>query len=215
MTGEEDIILIPNILSGNHTAQKILYDKYRIIVKNYLKHKYSNYSDIDDDVSEIMIKVFYSLNSFDNSKSKFKSWVISIAKNYMIDKWRCNTITLNSSDCMVNFSDSNGFSISNNADFTLNDNVTFTTNNSGNMFIGDGIFSMTYDSGCYENCSSVNYISEQLSPQDFTLLDMKYIQGYDYCEIGKEFNLTSTTVSNKVNYIKTKIKKNYSKDIYD
>lgn len=172
-----------------------------------MKHKYSNYSDIDDDVSEIMIKIFYGLNSFDKTKSKFKSWVISIAKNYMVDKWRCNTITLNSSDNVVNFSNSNGFSTSNTIDAT--------SNNSGNMFIGDGIFSMTYDSSCYENCSSVNYISEQLSPQDFMLLDMKYVQGYDYCEIGKEFNLTSTTVSNKVNYIKTKIKKNYSKDIYD
>ncbi len=171
-----------------------MYDKYRIIVKNYLKHKYSNYSDIDDDVSEIMIKMFYSLNSFDKTKSKFKSWVISIAKNYMIDKWRCGVATLNSFD---------------------NDNVTFTINNSGNMFIEDSIFSMTYDSGCYDNCSSVNYISEQLSPQDFTLLDMKYVRGYDYCEIGKEFNLTSSTVSNKINYIKTKIKKNYSKEIYD
>jgi DNA-directed RNA polymerase specialized sigma24 family protein len=36
---------------------------------------------------------------------------------------------------------------------------------------------------------------------------MKYVQGYDYNEIGKEFNLTSSTISNKVNYIKTKLKK--------
>jgi DNA-directed RNA polymerase specialized sigma24 family protein len=36
---------------------------------------------------------------------------------------------------------------------------------------------------------------------------MKYLQGYDYNEIGKEFNVSSSTVSNKVNYIKTKLKK--------
>ena len=36
---------------------------------------------------------------------------------------------------------------------------------------------------------------------------MKYIGGYSHCEIGKEFNLTSSTVSNRINYIKTKLKK--------
>jgi DNA-directed RNA polymerase specialized sigma24 family protein len=39
---------------------------------------------------------------------------------------------------------------------------------------------------------------------------MKYVQGYNYCEIGKEFNTTSSTISNKVNYIKTKLKKEFS-----
>jgi DNA-directed RNA polymerase specialized sigma24 family protein len=35
---------------------------------------------------------------------------------------------------------------------------------------------------------------------------MKYVQGYDYCEIGQEFNISSNTASNRVNYIKTKLK---------
>jgi RNA polymerase sigma factor (sigma-70 family) len=69
-------------------------------------------------------------------------------------------------------------------------------------------------SSTFENSNSISYISTQLSPQDFTLLDMKYVQGYDYNEIGKEFNVTSTTISNRVNYIKTKIKKNNIELIY-
>jgi len=44
---------------------------------------------------------------------------------------------------------------------------------------------------------------------------MKYVQGYGYNEIGQEFNLTSVTVSNKVNYIKSKLKKQLSDDYYD
>jgi RNA polymerase sigma factor (sigma-70 family) len=67
----------------------------------------------------------------------------------------------------------------------------------------------------FENNSSISYISTQISPQDFTLLDMKYVQGYDYCEIGKEFNVTSSTISNRVNYIKTKLKKNNPEIIYN
>lgn len=66
----------------------------------------------------------------------------------------------------------------------------------------------------FDNVNTVNYISEQLDNRDFTLLNMKYLQGYSYDEIGKEFNLTSTTVSNRVNYIKTKLKKNNIETIF-
>ena len=45
-----------------------------------------------------------------------------------------------------------------------------------------------------------------MSLPDFTLLDMKYNQGFTYDEIGQEFNLTSNTISNRVNYIKGKVR---------
>jgi DNA-directed RNA polymerase specialized sigma24 family protein len=61
----------------------------------------------------------------------------------------------------------------------------------------------------------VSFISTQISPNDFALLDMKYVQGYDYKEIGSEFQLTSSTVSNKINYIKTKLKKTMPEDIFE
>ena len=199
--------LIQNILKGNPRAQEVLYDKYKKLVKNFLKNKYSTYNDLDDDISEIMIKVFLNLQTFDIEKSKFSSWVFSIAKNHMIDKWRSNTITLTGSNtnyCVstttVNFGDI-GFINSTTADIPDFGN-SFTTSN----YCIDTEF---------ENCSSINYISTQLSAQDYTLLDMKYVQGYNYNEIGKEFNLTSSTVSNRVNYIKTKLKKNNPEIIYE
>lgn len=184
-------------MNGNPTAQEKLYSKYKKSVKNFLKNKYSIYYDLEDDVSEIMIRVFMNISTFDPSKSKFRSWVFSIAKNYMIDKWRSNTCTatlINNSACDCS-SYSTGFITSNNVSFVSND-----------------VHSCNSE---FENNSSISYLSTQLSPTDFTLLDMKYIQGYDYCEIGKEFNVTSSTISNRVNYIKTKLKKNNSEIIYD
>ena len=71
--------LIQNTLNGSPQAQEILYDKYKKSVRNFLKNKYSVYYDLDDDVAEIMIKVFIKLNTFDSTKSKFRSWVFSIA----------------------------------------------------------------------------------------------------------------------------------------
>lgn len=198
-------------MDGNPVAQETLYNKYKRIVKAFIKKKYSLYFDLDDDVSEILIKAFLNLNSFDATKSSFKSWVLSIAKNYMIDKWRCSSITMTagincavftSSNCLDNYSGelSGVVSVSN----TLN----------GNAFVANSTFT-TSNSACFDNANIITYISTQLTPQDFALLDMKYIQGYDYCEIGKEFNVTSSTISNRVNYIKTKLKKNNSEIIYD
>lgn len=207
-------------------AQKTLYDNNKKIVKDYLRSKYSNYYDIDDDVSEIMIKIFMNLATYDPTKSKFKSWVLTIANNYMIDRWRSNqfqfvrtgTITL-CSDPSYQFTVGNGVS---NPQFPAGDislsagDISFTTSNSANgiSMVSNGTYT-TCNNAEFENCNSINFISQQISVQDYTLLDMKYVQGYEYCEIGKEFNLTSNTVSNRVNYIKTKIKKNHVEELRD
>jgi len=190
--------LIQNTLNGSQKAQEILYNKYKKLVERFLKNKYSLCHDLDDDVSEIMIKVFMNINTFDETKSKFMSWVFSIAKNYMIDKWRSNTTTTVNIDGYNN-SISNGNTL-----FTASTSHFTTTNNFNSLTFA----SANTSNNTFETNNSINYISAQLSPQDYTLLDMKYIQGYDYNEIGKEFNITSSTVSNRVNYIKTKLKKN-------
>lgn len=163
---------------GNQAAQKIIYNKYKKIVKNYIVYKYSTYNDIEDDVSEILIKVFLNIKDFDNNKSKFKSWVLTITKNYMVDKWRNKTIIYSS-------------------DFT---NLLYNCS--------------TLTSNAFDNINAINYISTQLSPYDFTLLDLKYVQGYNYSEIGDKLQITSSTVSNKINYIKTKLKKNISEEVF-
>lgn len=195
-------------MKGNQKAEEILYDRYKIIVNDYLKSKYPKNYDIDDDISEIMIKVIMNLNKFDINKSKFKTWVITIANNHMIDKWRTNTITITGNN--TNYTYTIGDSTIN---LTNCDNISTTNSGTFNESnISTNYCSADYD---FENCSSINYISTQLSPEDYTLLDMKYIQGYNYNEIGGEFNLTSSTVSNRVNYIKSKLKKDNTEIIFE
>jgi RNA polymerase sigma factor (sigma-70 family) len=199
-------------LNGNLRAEGILYEKYQKSVKNFLKKKYSSYNDLDDDVSEILIKVFMNLQNFDSSKSKFRTWVFTIAKNHMVDKWRNTTISLTGSNtnCVYSYSTTTcGADIGSNNSF-------ITSNNTSAIDVGSS-FTTSNCSADYEfeNCSSINFISDQISAQDFTMLDMKYVQGYSYNEIGSEFNVTSSTISNKVNYIKTKLKKNNPEIIYE
>lgn len=192
-------------MNGNPKAQETLFKKYKKSVRNFLRNKYSLYYDLDDDVSEIMIKVFMKLDTFDETKSKFRSWVFSIAKNHVIDKWRCGSCVTTVNVDNVTLTTTNGAYISSNSG-------SYITSNNPDIQLNSSYSVCNTD---FENCSSITYVSEQLTPQDFTFLDMKYVQGYDYNEIGKEFNLTSSTISNRVNYIKTKLKKNNTEIIYE
>lgn len=178
-------------MNGNQIAEKTLYEKYKKIVEDFIHSKYPAYYDIDDDVSEILIKIFLNIKIFDSSKSKFKTWVITITKNYMIDKWRCNTSeSFNTVMCTLN-----------NNQTTTDCNISFTSSSNS--------------TSNFEYNNTVTYLSTQLSPVDYTLLNMKYMQGYSYDEIGREFQISSSTVSNKINYIKTKLKKNIPEDIFN
>lgn len=84
----EETIIIQNLVNNDYIVQKEFYDKYKKIIFNYIKSKYPANQEIEDDVSEILIKIFLGLSTFNPEKSKIKTWVINITKNYMIDKWR-------------------------------------------------------------------------------------------------------------------------------
>jgi RNA polymerase sigma factor (sigma-70 family) len=203
MIEQEDIGLIQNILDGDKRAEEKLYERYKKIVEDFLKKKYPNEKNLDDDVSEILIKVFLTLPVFDNQKSKFKSWVFTIAKNHMIDKSRtfdvlCGTINLDGNEDFITISNSDGY-------ITTSDSTNWNPD-ANNVF-----YTSSYATD-FEICDAVNQISNSIESCDFTFLDMKYSQGYNYNEIGVEFNTTSNTISNRVNYIKGKIKENFNLD---
>jgi len=84
----ESIDLIEAVLNGDSKSEKKLFNKYNKIISDYILSKYGNYSDLEDDVIEIISKVFINLKKFDKTKSNFKTWVITITKNHLIDKRR-------------------------------------------------------------------------------------------------------------------------------
>lgn len=203
MIEQEDIGLIQNILDGDKRAEEKLYERYKKIIEDYLKSKYPNNQYLDDDVSEILIKIFTSLPSYDMGKSKFKSWVFTVAKNHMIDKSRtfdifCGSLTLDGGGDAV--------TVSNSGEFTTSDAVNWNQDDQ-NIYYANG----TYDTE-FEMCDTINHISNQIESCDFTFLNMKYSEGYNYNEIGVEFNMTSNTISNRVNYVKSKLKNSIDLD---
>ena len=200
MMEQDDTILIQNILDGDKSAEGIFYAKYRKIVKDYITSKFTKYrtDDIDDLASVVMITVFENLSKYDREKSSVKSWILLITNHACIDNYRKNNRDKYSNDLTISFTDYSGsyFNCSCTAQPVFQNNISYSATNT------------------FENNDTIDFISNQLSPTDFTLLNMKYVQGYNYNEIGSEFQLTSSTVSNKINYIKTKLKKSMSEDIH-
>lgn len=197
----EDTTLIQNILEGDKKSEQILYEKYKKILTDFLKNKYPQNSNYEDDISEILIKVFLSLPKYKPDKSQFKTWVFTIAKNYMIDKFKC---VCNVNECYntINLSDMNDTITVNNQSAITSNNVTYNYESSYSNTTSIS------DLNNFDNMISINYISDQLESCDFSFLNMHYVYGYTYSEIGSEFNTSSNTISNRVNYIKNKLKKN-------
>lgn len=209
MDKEKDIVLIKQIKNGNKKAEETLYKKYSKIIKKYLSNKYSNQIDLDDNVSEILIKIFENINCFDKKKSSFQTWVINIAKNYMIDQSRTQFFKLKYN--------SGTYTISNDGSI----NVGFTTENySNNVTLKNTCYSYTIAQNYelpnvfLETSDSINFISNNTNPNDYHLLTMKYKEGYNYNEMETEMGVSSSTLSNRINYIKTKLKKTKNKGEY-
>lgn len=178
---DSDEVLVKNVKNGDLNSEKILYSKYKDIVEKYLRVNWPNIEYHEDVTSEVLIKMLSSIDNYDSSKSKFSTWVLNIAKNSVRDEYRKIV------NKKKHFHD---FDISS----TSIGEISFVSNTT------------TYDE-FLDNQINVDRIMNSLSKDDFDLLNMKYVQGYSYSEIGDYFNITSTTASNRVNYLKTKLKK--------
>lgn len=184
--------LIVETLDGDNKSYEELYKIYKEKVSGFLYKKYSYDIEHEDNVSEILIKVFEKLKSYDSSKSKFDTWVLMLAKNYMVDKSRKHK------PLYVAFT-SNTFTTDN---IAYSSTPTCTT--SFNMVEPISYSSSPHDT--LENSDSLSFISNKISINDFTMLTMNS-EGYTYNEIAQEFNSDESKISNKLNYTRSKIKK--------
>lgn len=192
--------LVEEIKQGNKKAETEFYKYYKTKLSRILRKQYPNNGDHEDDVSELMMKIFENLDRYDTSKSRFNTWVTNIVKNYMIDKSR------KKKHIYVNFSaftnNSDGLDFSDELDKM---GVVGVYYNSFNMNEPQSSAYNPYQS--LEISDSINHIFNSVNNVEYSMLTLKYCEGYDYKEIGSEFNMKDSQVSNKINYTKTKLKK--------
>lgn len=179
MTQEEDSILIEQIVKNNdQKASNKLYNWYYKEVKIYLKKKYKlSPDDVDDLSSDAISKSFINLKTFDRAKSTFKTWLYTIAENVVLDHKKK----------LANRVDIIHYEYLEDAD--------------------ERKFEVDSGEDSYSAKQAINYATESLDTLTKDLIKKKYIEGYSHKQIGEQLSLTSNTVSNKINYAKSKITK--------
>jgi len=65
-----------------------MYVEYFPKVYNFVYYKLLNRDQTDELVSEIFVKAVEKIDTFDESKGKFSTWVFTIARNSIIDSFR-------------------------------------------------------------------------------------------------------------------------------
>ena len=74
--------------NGDDGAFSNIIKKYRQPVFNFCYLRLSNVSEAEDAAQEILIRVYCKLNTYEETRGKFSTWVFSIASNYCTDKLR-------------------------------------------------------------------------------------------------------------------------------
>jgi len=188
MTQEEDNILIEQIIKSNdQKASNKLYNWYYKEVKNHIKKKFGkklSSDDVDDLSSDAISKSFINLTAFDANKSSFKTWLYTIAENLAIDHSR---------------------KLENRVDRVHYHYLEEAEDRKFELPATDN-----YEES-FAIRQTVKYGTSNLDEQTTDMIQKKYVEGYSHNEIGELYSLTSSTVSNKINYAKSKIRNKIGK----
>lgn len=84
MENFSDQQLINNYLAGDKQSLEILVKRYLKPVYGFLYRYLNNNQDAEDITQEVFVKAWRHLKEF-NPQKKFKTWILSIAKNAAID----------------------------------------------------------------------------------------------------------------------------------
>ena len=73
-------------------TQEEIYMQYRDKVFGYVRNHVNNTEDAEDITSDIFIKIYSKLDTYDESKASLSTWIYSMTSNTVIDFYRTNHI---------------------------------------------------------------------------------------------------------------------------
>jgi len=85
---EEDLILINACKQGNLEVFDKLYRQYVGSVFDFIYYKTWHKETTEDLTSLVFMKALEHISSYNEKKSSFKTWLLRIARNTVIDHWR-------------------------------------------------------------------------------------------------------------------------------
>ena len=69
-----------------------IYIQYRDKVFGYVKNHVNSIEDAEDITSDIFVKIYSKLDTYDESKASLSTWIYSMTSNTVIDFYRTNHI---------------------------------------------------------------------------------------------------------------------------
>ena len=73
-------------------SKEEIYLEYKDKVFGYVKNHVNSIEDAEDITSEIFIKIYSKLDTYDESKASLSTWIYSMTSNTVIDFYRTNHI---------------------------------------------------------------------------------------------------------------------------
>ena len=85
-----DAILVNNYIDGDENSLALLIERHQSRIYGYIFSKVSNRDLTEDIFQETFFKVIHTLKTkkYYNEEGKFLSWVLRIASNLIVDKFR-------------------------------------------------------------------------------------------------------------------------------
>lgn len=80
--------LLSSLKQHNEQAYRFLYDNYSKAIFTVIKQIISQQEVAEDILQEVFVKVWQNIQSYDVSKGRLYTWMISIARNLSIDRTR-------------------------------------------------------------------------------------------------------------------------------
>ena len=71
-----------------------LYEDYHIKVLRYIQSKVNDYYLAEDLCSDVFVKVYEKIDTFDDSRASLNTWIFTITKNRLIDYYRTRKVTV-------------------------------------------------------------------------------------------------------------------------
>ncbi len=85
MTQED---LLPQIYKKDDRAFTLLYDMYSKSLFAVIHNLISDTEEAEDALQETFVKIWKNIDSYNESKGRFYTWILNIARNTAIDKLR-------------------------------------------------------------------------------------------------------------------------------
>ena len=77
---------------GNTLSNEEIYEKYKDKVLGYIRNHVNSPEDAEDLCSDVFVKIYSKIDTFDESKASLSTWIYAMTSNTVIDFYRTNHI---------------------------------------------------------------------------------------------------------------------------